>query len=72
MARLENKVILITGAAGGQGEAEAHEFVSEGAKVVMTDVAEDEGREPSRLDAFLAGLAPAGLTGQKKKKWGKI
>ena len=32
------------------------------------DRAEDQGREPSRLDAFLAGLAPAGLTGPKKKK----
>jgi hypothetical protein len=31
------------------------------------DRAEDEGRQPSRLDAFLAGLAPAGLAGGKKK-----
>jgi 3alpha(or 20beta)-hydroxysteroid dehydrogenase len=43
MARLDGKVALITGAARGQGEAEARLFVREGARVVVTDVLDDQG-----------------------------
>jgi 3alpha(or 20beta)-hydroxysteroid dehydrogenase len=42
--RLEGKVAIITGAARGQGESEARLFVSEGARVVVADVLEEEGR----------------------------
>jgi 3alpha(or 20beta)-hydroxysteroid dehydrogenase len=38
MARLTGKVALITGAAGGQGTAEAELFVREEAAVVVTDI----------------------------------
>lgn len=38
MARLENKVAIITGPAGGMGEAEARLFAAEGAKVLLTDI----------------------------------
>jgi 3alpha(or 20beta)-hydroxysteroid dehydrogenase len=41
--RLEGKVALITGAARGQGEAEARRFVAEGAKVLLTDVLDADG-----------------------------
>ncbi|KGR78718.1 glucose 1-dehydrogenase [Ureibacillus manganicus] len=41
MGRLENKVAIITGAAGGQGAAEARLFASEGAYVVATDMQEE-------------------------------
>ena len=34
----DGKVALITGAAGGQGAAEAELFVGEGAAVVLTDI----------------------------------
>jgi 3alpha(or 20beta)-hydroxysteroid dehydrogenase len=43
MPRLQDKIILITGAARGQGAAEARLFVREGAKVIITDVLEKEG-----------------------------
>lgn len=38
MARLTGKVALITGAAGGQGTADAELFVCEEAAVVVTDI----------------------------------
>ena len=36
--RLEGKVAIISGAARGQGDNEARRFVSEGARVVLTDI----------------------------------
>jgi 3alpha(or 20beta)-hydroxysteroid dehydrogenase len=42
MQMLEGKVAIITGAARGQGEAEARRFVAEGAQVVMGDVLSEE------------------------------
>lgn len=43
--RLANKVAIITGAASGMGKAAAELFVSEGASVVVTDIAEQQGEE---------------------------
>jgi 3alpha(or 20beta)-hydroxysteroid dehydrogenase len=44
MARFQDKVVLISGGARGQGAAEARLLVAEGAKVVIGDVLEAEGR----------------------------
>jgi 3alpha(or 20beta)-hydroxysteroid dehydrogenase len=44
MSRLQDKIILITGGARGQGAAEARLFVREGARVVITDILEAQGR----------------------------
>ncbi|HEV8298182.1 MAG TPA: glucose 1-dehydrogenase [Acidimicrobiales bacterium] len=44
MGRLDGRVALVTGAARGQGAAEARAFVDEGARVVFTDVLDDAGR----------------------------
>jgi 3alpha(or 20beta)-hydroxysteroid dehydrogenase len=44
VGRLDGKVAIVTGAARGQGEAEARMFVREGAKVVLTDILDDDGK----------------------------
>ncbi|MGW8954226.1 SDR family NAD(P)-dependent oxidoreductase [Streptomyces sp. NPDC055709] len=43
MGKLDGRVVLITGAARGQGEQEARLFAAEGAKVVLGDVLDDQG-----------------------------
>lgn len=53
--RLDGKVVVITGAGRGQGAAEARLCAEAGARVVVTDVREEEGR------AVAAGLGDQGL-----------
>ncbi|MEV4426979.1 SDR family NAD(P)-dependent oxidoreductase [Streptomyces sp. R-07] len=43
MGKLDGRVVLVTGAARGQGEQEARLFAAEGAKVVLGDVLDDAG-----------------------------
>jgi 3(or 17)beta-hydroxysteroid dehydrogenase len=44
MERVKNKVVIITGAASGLGEADARMLAAEGARVVMTDINVDAGQ----------------------------
>jgi 3alpha(or 20beta)-hydroxysteroid dehydrogenase len=48
MSRLTKKVAVITGAAQGMGAAHARRFVAEGAKVILTDINAEAGRELAR------------------------
>lgn len=43
MGRLDGRVVLISGAARGQGEQEARLFAAEGARVVLGDVLDERG-----------------------------
>ncbi len=52
MDRFQEKVVLVSGGARGMGAAEARMLVAEGAKVIIGDVLEDEGR---RLAEELGG-----------------
>ncbi|MEN3950761.1 glucose 1-dehydrogenase [Iodidimonas sp. SYSU 1G8] len=54
-ARLDGKVVLVTGAARGIGAAIAAAMVREGASVVLTDIREDAGRDTA------AALGPNAL-----------
>ncbi|MCL7425290.1 SDR family NAD(P)-dependent oxidoreductase [Streptomyces sp. YS415] len=44
MGKLDGRVVIVTGAARGQGEQEARLFRQEGASVVVADVLDDRGK----------------------------
>ncbi|WP_433547086.1 SDR family NAD(P)-dependent oxidoreductase [Streptomyces sp. CA-294286] len=48
MGKLDGRVVVITGAARGQGEQEARLFVAEGARVVLADVRDEEAAAVAR------------------------
>ncbi len=48
MGRLDNKVVLVTGAASGIGEGTARQVIEEGGKVVIADLQADKGEAIAR------------------------
>jgi 3alpha(or 20beta)-hydroxysteroid dehydrogenase len=45
MGRLDGKVAIVTGSARGTGEATVRRFAAEGARVVVSDVTDDRGKD---------------------------
>lgn len=70
MTRLRDKVILVTGAARGIGEAVARAAVAEGARVVVTDREDESGR---RVAASLGEAAwYRHLDVRVEEEWGSV
>lgn len=67
MDRLKGKTILISGGARGQGAAEARLFVAEGARVVIGDVLESEGRQLAAQLGQNAVFVPQDVT--REEDW---
>ncbi|MGW0783591.1 SDR family NAD(P)-dependent oxidoreductase [Streptomyces sp. NPDC002913] len=67
--RLLGKVVVVTGAARGQGAAEARALALEGARVVATDVEPGEGCR--RLDVT-SGSDWAGLAAELRGTYGQV
>jgi len=57
MKRFEGKVVLITGGSSGIGADSARAFSEEGAKVVITDVDEEKGKELAQEINYVGGKA---------------
>ncbi len=55
--RLKDKVAIVTGAGGGMGAEEARLFAREGAKVVISDIMDDEGKKVEAEIAEAGGEA---------------
>ena len=60
--RLAGKVAIISGAASGMGAATARMFAREGAKVVIADVLEHEGRQVADSIGAAARFEPLDVT----------
>jgi NAD(P)-dependent dehydrogenase (short-subunit alcohol dehydrogenase family) len=68
--RLAGKVAIISGAASGMGAATARMFAREGAKVVIADVLEHEGRQVADAIGASARFEPLDVT--KEESWAAI
>src|SRR5947208_15966536 len=68
--RLAGKVAIISGAASGMGAATARMFAREGAKVVIADVLEQEGREVADAIGASARFEPLDVT--KEEDWAAV
>jgi NAD(P)-dependent dehydrogenase (short-subunit alcohol dehydrogenase family) len=60
MACFDNKVVLVSGGARGQGAAEARLLAAQGAKVVIGDVLDNQGQVLATFSRGL-GVAAEGL-----------
>ncbi|PVH75082.1 putative alcohol dehydrogenase [Cadophora sp. DSE1049] len=57
MSRLQGKVAIVTGAGSGFGEAIAHGYASQGAHVIIADIAIEEGKRVAKeiTDKYTGG-----------------
>lgn len=70
MKKLENKVVLITGAASGLGKAIAETFAEEGAILILTDVNEEAlNKVGQELKDRTSGIAVFKLDVTDEQRW---
>src|SRR5262249_30157594 len=67
---LADKVAIISGAASGMGAATARLFAREGARVVIADVLEHEGRQVADAVGAAARFEPLDVT--KEESWDAV
>ena len=68
--KFQNKVVLVTGGAAGIGKATALRFAEEGAKVVICDVDEENGRETLKLLGTEAGFYKVNVASREEaQQW---
>ncbi len=82
--RLRDKVAIVTGGARGMGAEEARLFAREGAKVVIADILDEEGKQTEELIASDSGEATyihhdvtseaswQGLIGETVSRYGRL
>jgi 3alpha(or 20beta)-hydroxysteroid dehydrogenase len=75
MGRVEGKIVVVTGAAGGQGAAEARALAGEGATVIATDVDDprlDDHRIVHRALDVTSEEAWGELAGWLRSEYGRV
>ncbi|KAA6214469.1 SDR family oxidoreductase [Streptomyces albofaciens JCM 4342] len=71
--RLDGKLALITGATGGIGAATAERFAREGARLVLTDIAEGPLRSlADRIEAYGTDVVAARLDVSSAQQWEEV
>ena len=68
MGRVDGKVVIVTGAARGQGEAEARMFAAEGAKVLMGDVLDEQGNAAAESIGAAARYVRLDVSSERDRK----
>ncbi len=75
MGRAEGKIVVITGAASGQGAVEAHALAAEGATVIATDLQAPELDDPAIVARTLDVASQAAwteLAGWLRERYGRV
>jgi 3alpha(or 20beta)-hydroxysteroid dehydrogenase len=74
MGRVDSKIVVVTGAAGGQGAAEARALAAEGATVIATDIQAPELEAPiiARPLEVTSQEAWAELSGWLGERYGRV